>query len=218
MGVSDARRAAVKRRSSVALSVAIHLTGLPGPVWLAIAAVYIVMMVWMRGAVLRPLVPRFSIPAWIAAAVLTSLIVLALTVSGSLIGIVVAKGLELSGHAPEPPPVGLPLPVFMLFAILGAEIIGGVLGVIPGLLIGAAEALVVGRSTRSVGPWILWTTGGWSMIFALIMLHIVAIVLYPSLSPNTLHVIAAVMPILFGIAAALGTLPAIAKLARRQAG
>jgi hypothetical protein len=102
----------------------------------------------------------------------------------------------------------------VLGAIVAGEIIGGVLGGIPGLLIGALEALVVGRSTRNIGPWIICTAGAWSMIFALVLLHLTLIVLYPRLLPNISNAIAASMPILFGIIAALGTLPAIAKLAR----
>jgi hypothetical protein len=196
--------------------IAPGLATLRQPFWFVIAAIYVVISTWLRGAVLRPLVPRFSIPGWIAAAILTSLMVLALTVSGSLIGIAVAKGLALSGHVVEPPPVGLPMPVFMVFLILAAEIMGGILGLIPGLLIGALEAFVVGRSTRNIGTWILWTLAAWSMIFALILLHFILIVLYPRLSPTILTALAASMPILFGLAAALGTLPAVARLARSE--
>src|SRR5262249_2549186 len=37
----------------------------------AVAVVYLVMIVWMRGAVLRPLLPRFSWLAWPPAALLS---------------------------------------------------------------------------------------------------------------------------------------------------
>lgn len=199
-----------------ALIVPGHLIRLPPPFWLAIAAAYIVMNVWLRGAVLRPLVPRFSIPGWIVAAALTSLAALALTASGSLIGIVVAKGLAVSGRPPQPPPSGLPMPFLILGGILGAEIIGAILGCLPGLIIGALEALVVGRSTRSTGVWILWTMAVWCMIFALALVPAFVIILFRHLSPSVLTAIAGAMPILFGIAAALGTLPVVAKLSREQ--
>ena len=132
-----------------------YLFRLPNPYWLGLAVPYVIMTVWLRGAVLRPLVPRFSIPGWLAAAGITSLIVLILTVGGSVIGVAVAKSIAASGRVPMPPPAGWPVPVFWVSVILAAEIMGAFLGSIPGLLIGVLEALIVGRSTRNMGPWIL---------------------------------------------------------------
>ena len=191
---------------------------LPHPYWLAVAAGYIVMTVWMRGAVLRPLVPRFSIPGWVAAAVLTSLLMLALTVGGSLIGLAVSKGLAVSHRPPfsVPVPAGLLAVPFILGAVIGGETIGVVSGALPGLLVGVIEALVVGRATYSIGTWTLWTAAAWSMIFTIILFHIVLVVVYPSVSHGILTAIAGPMPILFGIVAALATLPAVAKLAAAQ--
>ena len=194
------------------------LVTLPHPYWLVVAAAYVTMTMWMRGAVLRPLVPRFSIPGWIAVAILTGLVVLALTVSGSLIGVAVAKGLAASGRPPVWPLIKIPVALFVVGAVLGAEIMGAMLGSLPALVIGALESVVVGRSTKSIGAWIVGTVAAWSMIFALIVLHALLIVFYPRLSPNVLTAIAAPMPILFGLAAALGTLPVVARLARQRSG
>jgi hypothetical protein len=85
------------------------------------------------------------------------------------------------------------------------------LGSLSGVVIGSIEAIVVGRPTHTIGTWILWTLVAWSMIFALVLLHALLILFYPRLSPSVLTAIAASMPVLFGLTAALGTLPAVVK-------
>jgi hypothetical protein len=209
--------------NGVSLTELIGLRGLarlPHPAWLAIgtAVLYAVAAGWMRGAVLRPLVPRFSILGWSLATVLSSALMLALTVSGSLVGILVSKGLAISGGHPVPIPEGAALAPFVLGIILAAEIIGILVGGLPGLIIGAVEALVLCRATRTVGQWILWTAVTWSTIVTIIALHVFLVVLYPSLSSGVLNVIALAIPVLFGIVVALATLPAVAKLVRLKNG
>jgi hypothetical protein len=195
-------------------------TALPDPFWLMIAtaALYVVMTVWMRGAVVRPLVPRFSILGWVPAALLSSVVMLALTVTGSVIGLAVSKGLAMSAHPVSVPvPTGLALAPFLLGLFIGAEFIGLILGGLPGLILGVGEALAACRGTRSKRAWILWTAAAWSMIATIITLHAFVIVFYPGLPPGALVALAAATPILLGLAAALLTLPAIAKLARLRA-
>jgi hypothetical protein len=84
------------------------LARLPHPVWLAIgtAVLYVVASGLMRGAVLRPLVPRFSILGWSMATILSSVVMLALTASASVVGLLVSKGLAISGGHPVPIPEG----------------------------------------------------------------------------------------------------------------
>jgi hypothetical protein len=194
---------------------------LPDSSWsmLAVVALYVVMTVWMRGAVVRPLVPRFSILGWVPAAILSSILMLALTVTGSVIGIAVAKGLAMAGsQAPSlSVPTGVALAPFLLGLFIGAEFVGVIVGGLPGLILGTGEALAACRGTNSKRAWILWTAAAWSMIVMIITLHAFAIVYYPGLPPGALVALAAATPILLGLAAALLTLPAMAKLARLHA-
>jgi hypothetical protein len=192
---------------------------LPHPVWFVIAAatLYVVMTVWLRGAVVRPLVPRFSILGWMPAAFLSGVLMLVLTVTACMVGLAVSKGLAMSGsHAPSVPvPTGLAFAPFVVGIILGAEIIGLILGGLPGLILGAGEALAACRGTRSKGTWIIWTAAAWSMIVTLITLHAFVVVFYPATPAGPLNALAIAAPILIGLAAALMTLPALAKLARQ---
>jgi hypothetical protein len=192
---------------------------LPHPAWFLIAAatLYVVMTVWLRGAVVRPLVPRFSILGWVPAAILSGALMLALTVTASLVGLAVSKGLALSGgHAPSVPvPSGLAFAPFVVGIILGAEIIGLIVGGLPGLLLGAGEALAACRATRSKGTWIIWTAAAWSTIVTIITLHAFLVVFFPATPAGALNALAVAAPILLGVAAALMTLPALAKLARQ---
>lgn len=194
------------------------LTRLPHPVWLAIgtAVLYAVATGLMRGAVLRPLVPRFSILGWCLATILSSAVMLVLTASASVVGLLVSKGLAISGGHPVPIPEGWALAPFVLGIILGSEIIGIIVGGLPALIIGAVEALVLCRATRTMGSWILWTIAALSAVVTIIALHAFLVVLYPSLPTSTLSVIALAMPVLLGITVALVTLPTVAKLVRRK--
>jgi hypothetical protein len=189
------------------------------PIWfmIAAAALYVAMTAWMRGAVVRPLVPRFSILGWVPAAILSGALMLALTVTASLVGLAVSKGLAMSGAQPVPVPTGLAFAPFVVGIILAAEIVGLIVGGLPGLLLGAGEALAAGRATRSKGAWIIWTAAAWSMIVTIITLHAFLVVFYPATPAGLLNALAIAAPILLGLAAALMTLPALAKLARQHA-
>jgi hypothetical protein len=121
-------------------------------------------------------------------------------------------------HAPTVPvPSGLALAPFVLGIFIGAEFIGLIIGGLPGLIVGAGEALAACRGTRSKAAWILWTAAAWSMIATIITLHAFVPVFYPEVPSGVLIALAVATPILLGLAAALLTLPALAKLARQQA-
>jgi hypothetical protein len=188
------------------------------PTWaaIAVAVIYLAIMVWMRGAVLRPLVPRFSWLAWLPAALLSGVAMLLAVVGGGMIGITIVKGLAMSGTDAPSAPTGLALAPFMFGTMIGAEIIGVIVGGLPGLILGAGEALAAFRATRRKGAWILWSAAAWSAVAALITLHALTIVYYPGMPSAALAAIAGATPILLGLAAALLTLPVIAKLVREQ--
>jgi len=183
---------------------------------LALAAVYLVMMVWMRGAVLRPLVPRFSLLAWLPVAVLSGAAMLLAAVGGGLTGIAVAKGMATATSAGPTAPTGLGLVPFVFGEIIGAEFIGLIVGGLPGLIFGAGEALAAFKGPRRKAAWTLWTAGAWATIATIITLHALLIVTFPALPSGALAALAGATPILLGLAAALLTLPALAKLARQQ--
>src|SRR5262249_35197414 len=136
-------------------------------------------------------------------------------VGGSLVGITLAKGLAMSGNYVSPAPSGFALVPFVFGQIIGAEVVGLIVGGLPGLILGAGEALAVCRGTRRTGAWILWSAAAWSTVATIIMFHVFLIVAYPDLPAAALTAVAAATPILIGLAAALLTLPAIAKLARQ---
>jgi hypothetical protein len=192
----------------------------PRLVWSAIAmgALYLVASVWLRGAVLRPLVPRFTILGWVPTALLSGVVMLALTAAGSFVGLAVAKGLAVTNADAVTVPTGLKLIPFVLGIILGTEILGLILGGLPGLIISAGEALVVGRAARSVWNWILWAAAAWSTVTTLVMLHAFLVVFDRSVPAGVLSALAVSAPIFLGLAAALVTLPAVARLARRRNG
>jgi len=192
----------------------------PDPLWFVIgtAVLYIVISISLRGAVLRPLVPRFTLLGWVPAALLTAALMLALTTAGSLIGLAIAKGLQVTNAETIPVPGGLKLIPFAVGMILATEIMGLILGGLPGSIIAAGEALVVGRATRSVWKWILWSAAGWSTVMTFVLLHAFLVVFHRTVSPDLLRALAAAMPIILGLAAGLVTLPAVARLARRQNG
>jgi hypothetical protein len=185
---------------------------------LAVAVVYLATIVWMRGAVLHPLVPRFSILGWVPAAFLSGVAMLVAVAGGGLVGVLIAKGIALTGNHASPAPSGWALGPFVLGQIIGAEIVGLIVGGLPGLILGAAEALAVCRGTRRIAAWILWSAAAWSTAATIIMLHVLLIIAYPALPAVALTALAAATPILMGVAAALLTLPAIAKLARQRGG
>src|SRR5262249_43661927 len=133
-----------------------------GWVLVALAVLYLAMIVWMRGAVLRPLVPRFSILGWLPAALFSGIAMLLAAVGGSLASIALAKALTMSGDYVSPAPSGFELVPFVLGLIIGAEIIGLILGGLPGLILGAGEALAACRGSRRTGAWILWSAAAWS--------------------------------------------------------
>src|SRR5262249_46915988 len=91
---------------------------------IAVSAIYLAAIVWMRGAVLRPLLPRFSWLGWIPAALLSGAVMLLVTGGGSLVGILVAKGMAVAGGKAQSAPEGLILIPFMLGNLIGAEFIG----------------------------------------------------------------------------------------------
>jgi hypothetical protein len=183
---------------------------------IAVAVIYLIMIVWMRGAVLRPLVPRFSWLAWLPAALLSGVAMLLAAAGGGLLGVAIVKGLAMSGSQAPSVPTGLALAPFMLGNVIGAEVIGVIVGGLPGLILGAGEALAAFRATRRKAAWILWSAAAWSAIAALITLHALTIVYYPGMPSAALAAIAGATPILLGLAAALLTSPVIAKLVREQ--
>jgi hypothetical protein len=185
---------------------------------LAVALAYLAMIVWMRGAVLRPLVPRFSILGWLPAALLSGAAVLLTAVGGGLVGIGMAKALAMSGTQAPVSPTGLALVPFVFGQIIGAELIGFILAGLPGLILGTGEALAACRGTRRMAAWILWSAAAWSTVATILMLHVLLMVFYPGWSPGALAVFAGATPILLGLASALLTLPAVAKLARQRDG
>jgi hypothetical protein len=176
------------------------------------------MIVWMRGAVLRPLVPRFSILGWLPAALLSGAAMLLAAVVGGLVGIGMAKALTMAGTQLPASPTGLALVPFVFGQLIGAEFVGLILGGLPGLILGTGEALAACRGTRRMATWILWTAAAWSAIVAILTLHALLMVFYPGWPPAALAALAGTTPILLGLAAALLTLPAIAKLVRQQNG
>jgi hypothetical protein len=125
--------------------------------------------------------------------------------------------LAISGGQPVPVPTGLAFAPFVVGIILGAEIIGLIVGGLPGLILGAGEALAACRATRSKGTWIIWSAAAWSMIVTIITLQAFLVVFYPATPAGPLNALAIAAPILLGVAAALMTLPALAKLARQHA-
>lgn len=193
------------------------LTRLPHPVWTAIgiAALYAAAMGFLRGAVLRPRVPRFSIPGWCLATIPFGIVMLALTVAGSMVGMLVAKGLVGPGGRPALPP-DTPFALFLVGVVLVSEILGLVAGGVPGLVVGAVEALVFGRASRALGRWMIWTAAAWAGIMTIIVLEAFLVALFPGLSSAVLVAMAVSMPILFGVIVAVVTLPAVMKLVARE--
>jgi hypothetical protein len=181
----------------------------------AVAVIYLAMLVWMRGAVVRPLVPRFSWIGWVPAALLSGAAMLLAAVGGALAGIALTKGLAMSGNYVSPAPTGYALAPYMLGQLIAAEVIGLILGGLPGLILGAGEALAACRGTRRTAAWIMWSAAAWSAVATIIMFHVLLIVAYPKLPAAGLIALAGATPILIGLAAALLTLPVVAKLARQ---
>jgi hypothetical protein len=187
-----------------------------GWVLIAVAVLYLAMIVWMRGAVLRPLVPRFSILGWLPAALLSGAAMLLAAAGGGLVGIGMAKALAMAGTQAPASPAGVALVPFIFGQLIGAELVGLILGGLPGLIFGAGEALAACRGTRRLAAWILWSAAAWSTVATVVTLHLLLIVFYPGLSPRVMAALAGATPILIGVAAALLTLPVLAKLARQR--
>src|SRR5262249_12793503 len=160
----------------------------------------------------------FSWLAWLPAALLSGTVMLLVAVGGGLVGIAVAKGMALAGSDAPAAPEGLALIPFIFGNLIGAEIIGVIVGGLPGLVLGAGEALAAWRGTRRKAAWMLWSAAAWSAIAAIVTLHALTTVFFPGLPSGALAALAGATPILIGLAAALFTLPAIAKAARQQTG
>jgi hypothetical protein len=184
----------------------------------AVIVVYLATIVWMRGTVLRSVLPRFSWLAWLPAALLSGAVMLLVAIGGSLVGIAIAKGIAMSGGKAPSAPEGLALIPFMLGNLIAAELIGVIVGGLPGLIIGAGEALAAWRGTRRKVAWMLWTAAAWSAVAAIVTLHGLTVVYFPALPSAALAALAGATPILIGLATALLTLPAIANMARQRNG
>jgi hypothetical protein len=180
--------------------------------------IYLAMIVWMRGAVLRPLLPRFSWLAWLPVALFSGAAMLLVAVGGGLVGSAVAKGIALAGGEAPSAPAGLALIPFIFGNLIAAEVMGVLVGGLPGLIIGAGETLAAWRGTRRKVAWMLWTAAAWSAMAAIVTLHVLTTVFFPGLPSKALGALAGATPILIGLAAALVTLPAIAKIARQRTG
>ena len=126
------------------------------------------------------------------------------------------KGIALTGDYVSPAPSGFELAPFVLGLIIAAEVLGLIVGGLPGLIFGTAEALAACRGTRRVAAWILWSAAAWSTVAMIITLHCLLIVTYGELPASAWAWLAVATPILIGLAAALLTLPVVAKLARPQ--
>jgi hypothetical protein len=185
---------------------------------IAVISVYVVALVWMRGAVLRLLLPRFSWLGWIPVALVSGAGMLLVAVGGSLVGSAVAKGMALAGSDAPTAPEGLALIPFIFGNVIAAEVIGVIVGGLPGLIIGAGETLAAWRGTGRKVAWMLWTAAAWSAIAAIVTLHALTTVFFPGLPSGALAALAGATPILIGLAAALLTLPAITKAVRQRAG
>jgi hypothetical protein len=116
---------------------------------LAMEAMFIAASAWLRGSVLRRVLPRFEMAPWM---IVVALYMLAFTL--------------LSGFSTRLPAVDTtPQAVSMTASALMNGII---MGAIVGLLVGGLEALVIRRAAEGAGLWVLMTMVAWGAVLAML--------------------------------------------------
>ncbi len=108
--------------------------------------IFVVASAWLRGAVLRQVLPRFQMVPWL------------IVVGGYLLAMAL-----LSGFSTKVPIDGARAAADLTAdALVKGLMVSTVLGAIFGLLVGSLEALVIRRSAEGAGLWVLMTMVAWS--------------------------------------------------------
>ena len=161
--------------------------------------IYAVAAAYLRGAVLRQLLPGFPLLGW------------SLVVVGYLM--VTAMFTTLTGNdasAPLKTSPQITAPILLAgFGFLA------VLGLVFGLAIGAIEALVLRTVARGTGQWIKWSGLAWGGAMLLIYVAGMVALKNPGLSPFTLALLGGAIKLAFGLVVGAATLPALTKLTPR---
>ncbi len=158
-----------------------------------------VTVAYLRGAVLRKLLPGFPMLGW------------SLVVIGYLM--VMAMFTTLTGDSTSVPMKTMPqvtAPVLLAgFGFLA------VLGLIFGLVIGAIEALVLRTVAHGTGQWIKWSGLAWGGAMLLVYVSGLVVLKNPDLSPFMLALLNGAIKISLGLVIGAATVPALTRLTPR---
>jgi hypothetical protein len=120
---------------------------------LAMEAIFIAASAWLRGSVLRRVLPRFEMAPWM---IVVALYMLAFAL--------------LSGFSTRLPAVDTtPQAASMTTsALMNGAMIATIMGALVGLLVGGLEALVIRRAAEGAGLWVLMTMVAWGAMLAML--------------------------------------------------
>ncbi len=121
---------------------------------LATELIFVVASAWLRGSVLRGVLPRFEMAPWMI-----------------VVGLYMLAFALLSGFSTRLPTAdATPAAASMtMSALMNGAMIATIMGAIVGLLVGGLEALVIRRAAEGAGLWVLMTMVAWAALLALLV-------------------------------------------------
>jgi hypothetical protein len=168
---------------------------------LAMEAMFIAASAWLRGSVLRRVLPRFEMAPWM---IVVALYMLAFTL--------------LSGFSTRLPAVDTtPQAVSMTAsALMNGIMIGSIMGAIVGLLVGGLEALVIRRAAEGAGLWVLMTMVAWGAVLAMLTSSSMLLVTFGATSGMAAIAGGVALKFASALLLALLTLPAVLHITPRM--
>lgn len=161
--------------------------------------IYVTASAWLRGRVLRKVLPRFSMTPWL------------IVVGGYMLALAL-----LSGFSTVVPAEGMrPQPGVSTDMLMKGVMVSTIAGALFGLLVGSLEAIVIRRAAEGTGVWILASMIAWSAALTALVSSSLLLVQVDPASPSML-VAGFAMKIVSALIVALLTLPALLAITPRM--
>lgn len=167
---------------------------------LATEAIFIVASAWLRGSVLRRVLPRFEMVPWM------------IVVAGYMLAFALVSGFSTRLPTTDVAPAAVSLSAT---ALLNGGMIATIMGAIVGLLVGGLEALVIRRAAEGAGVWVLMTMVAWAAMIAMLMMSSVLLLTLGATTGMAALAGGVAMKFASALLMALLTLPAVLQITPR---
>lgn len=166
---------------------------------LAMEAIFVVASAWLRGAVLRRVLPRFEMVPWMV-----------------VVAVYMLTFALLSGFSTRLPTADVtPAAAITTTALLNGAMIATIMGAIIGLLVGGLEALVIRRAAEGSGLWVLMTMVAWGALLGMLVTSSLLLVTFGATSGMAAIVGGVALKFASALLLALLTLPAVLQITPR---